>query len=97
MRPQQQFTLRSNGYFEVTGVPYRIQPKALITNQTSADLVVHWVTPDGQKEIPLWWIILGALGGLLILMLFIFVMWKCGFFRRNRPPTDDEDSLTGGQ
>ncbi|XP_069607515.1 integrin alpha-IIb [Ranitomeya imitator] len=96
-RPQQQFTLRSNGYFEVTGVPYRIQPKALITNQTSADLVVHWVTPDGQKEIPLWWIILGALGGLLILMLFIFVMWKCGFFRRNRPPTDDEDSLTGGQ
>lgn len=96
-RPQQQFTLRSNGYFEVTGVPYRIQPAAFIFNKTSADLVVQWVTPDGQKEIPLWWIILGALGGLLILALFIFIMWKCGFFRRNRPPNDDEDSLTDGQ
>ncbi|KAM3923872.1 integrin alpha-IIb [Leptodactylus fuscus] len=96
-RPQQQFTLRSNGYFEVTGVPYRIQPAALISNKTSADLVVQWVTPDGQKEIPLWWIILGVLGGLLILALFIFIMWKLGFFRRTRPPTDDEDSLTSGQ
>ncbi|XP_044152382.1 integrin alpha-IIb [Bufo gargarizans] len=96
-RPQQQFTLRSNGYFNVTGVPYRIQPPALIFNETSADLVVQWVTPDGQKEIPLWWIILGALGGLLILALFIFVMWKLGFFQRNRPPTEDEDSLTSGQ
>lgn len=96
-RPQQQFTLRSNGYFEVTGVPYRIQPTDFIFNKTSADLVVQWVTPDGQKEVPLWWIILGLLGGLLILALFIFIMWKCGFFRRNRPPSDDEDSLTDGQ
>ncbi|KAG9474354.1 hypothetical protein GDO78_004576 [Eleutherodactylus coqui] len=96
-RPQQQITLRSSGYFEVTGVPYRIQPTAFISNETSADLVVQWVTPDGQKDIPLWWIILGILGGLLILALFIFVMWKLGFFRRNRPPSDDEDVLTSGQ
>ncbi|XP_075701447.1 integrin alpha-IIb [Rhinoderma darwinii] len=96
-RPQQQFTLRSNGYFEVTAVPYSIQPTVLISDETTADLVVQWVTPDGQKEIPLWWIILGVLGGLLILALFIFFMWKLGFFRRNLPPTDDEDCLTNGQ
>ncbi|XP_069808129.1 integrin alpha-IIb isoform X2 [Dendropsophus ebraccatus] len=96
-RPQQKFTLRSNGYFRVIDVPYTIKPSDFISNKTSADLVVQWITPDGQKEIPLWWIILGALGGLLILALFIFVFWKLGFFRRNRPPTDDEDSLTEGQ
>nr|BAS21495.2 cd41 antigen [Dryophytes japonicus] len=96
-RPQQKFTLRSNGYFEVTDVPYRIKPTAYISNDTSADLVVQWVTPDGQKEIPLWWIILGALGGLFILAIFIFVMWKLGFFRRNRPPSDEDDNLTGEQ
>ncbi|XP_063819247.1 integrin alpha-IIb [Pseudophryne corroboree] len=93
-RPQQQITLRSRGYFEVMGVPYRIQPAALIATETFADTVVQWVSPDGQKEIPMWWIILGILGGLLILALLIFVMWKVGFFRRTRPPTDDQEELT---
>ncbi|XP_075033402.1 integrin alpha-IIb [Mixophyes fleayi] len=93
-RPLQQFTLRSQGYFQVTGVPYRIQPTALLAKETSADTMVQWVSPDGQKEIPVWWIILGILGGLLVLTLFIFVMWKVGFFRRTRPPTDDQEELT---
>ncbi|KAM9296273.1 integrin alpha-IIb-like [Gastrophryne carolinensis] len=93
-RPLQPFTLRSRAYFQLKSVPYKIQPPALLSTETHADTVVEWVTPDGQKEIPVWWIILGVLGGFLILSLFIFVMWKCGFFRRMRPPTDDQEELT---
>ncbi|XP_053309951.1 integrin alpha-IIb [Spea bombifrons] len=96
-RPQEQFTLLSQGSFQVTGVPYRIQPETLLSSDTTADTKVLWVSPDGQKEIPLWWIIVGVLGGLLILALFIFIMWKLGFFQRTRPPTDDQEELTNEQ
>ncbi|CAI9548995.1 unnamed protein product [Staurois parvus] len=92
-RPQQTFKLTSRGYFQVTGVPYRIKPVAVKDTEKQAVTVVQWVTPDGQKEIPMWWIILGVLGGLLILALFVFVMWKLGFFRRTRPPSDDQEDL----
>ncbi|XP_068120258.1 integrin alpha-IIb-like [Hyperolius riggenbachi] len=91
-RPLQPFTLQSRGYYEMTGVPYKVQPPALLSAQAYADTVVQWVTPDGQKEIPLWWIILGVIGGLLILSLLVFIMWKLGFFQRTRPPSDDQDS-----
>ncbi|XP_077316229.1 integrin alpha-IIb-like [Lithobates pipiens] len=93
-RPQQPFNLTSRGYFQVTGVPYRIKPTTVKDTEKQAVTVVQWVTPDGQKEIPTWWIILGVLGGLLILALFVFVMWKLGFFRRTRPPSEDQEDLT---
>ncbi|OCT60024.1 integrin subunit alpha 2b S homeolog isoform X1 [Xenopus laevis] len=92
-RPQQQFILLSLGSFQVTGVPYKIQPSTLLAGKAAANTTVLWASPDGQKEIPLWWIIVGALGGLLLLALFVFVMWKLGFFERTRPPTDDQDEL----
>nr|DBA22220.1 TPA: hypothetical protein GDO54_013270 [Pyxicephalus adspersus] len=93
-RPQQPFNLTSRGYFQVTGFPYRIKPTTVKDTEKHAVTVVQWVTPDGQKEIPIWWIILGVLGGLLILTLLIFVLWKLGFFRRTRPPSDDQEDLT---
>ncbi|XP_018410675.1 PREDICTED: integrin alpha-IIb-like [Nanorana parkeri] len=93
-RPQQPFNLTSRGYFQVIGVPYRIKPMTVKDTEKHTVTVVQWVTLDGQKEIPLWWIILGVLGGLLILALFVFVMWKLGFFRRMRPPSDDQEDLT---
>ncbi|KAH8396013.1 hypothetical protein KR222_001885, partial [Zaprionus bogoriensis] len=42
---------------------------------------------DQQRETytPLWIIILAVVGGLLLLALFTYVMWKCGFFKRTRP------------
>ncbi|XP_073463809.1 integrin alpha-IIb-like [Aquarana catesbeiana] len=93
-RPQKPFILRSRGYFLMTDSPYRIQPATLLAAETYAETVVQWVTPDRQKDIPVWWIILGVFGGLLILALFVFVMWKLGFFRRRRPPTDEGEELT---
>ncbi|EDV91936.1 integrin alpha-PS1 isoform X2 [Drosophila grimshawi] len=42
---------------------------------------------DQQRETytPMWVYILAVLGGLLLLGLFTYAMWKCGFFKRMRP------------
>lgn len=42
---------------------------------------------DQQRDtsLPLWIIILAIIGGLLVLALFTYAMWKCGFFKRRRP------------
>ncbi|XP_053555952.1 integrin alpha-IIb [Bombina bombina] len=96
-RPQQQFTLLSQGSFQVTGVPYKIKPTSLLEGMAHAETQVLWVSPDGQKPIPIWWLIVGILGGVLLLILFIFIMWKLGFFQRTRPPLDDQEELTSQQ
>ncbi|KAG8429073.1 hypothetical protein GDO86_018357, partial [Hymenochirus boettgeri] len=33
-------------------------------------------------EIPLWYIIVSVVSGILLLGLIILLLWKCGFFRR---------------
>ncbi|XP_023169048.1 integrin alpha-PS1 [Drosophila hydei] len=41
---------------------------------------------DQQREsFPAWIIVSAVLGGLLLLAIFTYVMWKCGFFKRQRP------------
>lgn len=37
------------------------------------------------EETPWWIIILGILIGIILLALVIFVLYKCGFFKRRRP------------
>ncbi|XP_069490382.1 integrin alpha-IIb isoform X2 [Ambystoma mexicanum] len=92
-RPLQQFILQSQVFYKVTGMPYRIKPQRLDSGTATTDTQVLWVDPDGEKEVPNWWILVGVLCGLLLLALIVFVMWKIGFFQRTRPPSDDEDEL----
>ncbi|XP_037937468.1 integrin alpha-PS1 isoform X2 [Teleopsis dalmanni] len=42
---------------------------------------------DQQRETSLatWVIILAVISGLLVLAVFTYIMWKCGFFKRRRP------------
>jgi hypothetical protein len=55
----------------------------------SADIETHaypeLLNQAGDGTIPYWIIILGILGGLLLLALVTFVLWKLGFFKRRRP------------
>ncbi|XP_014815077.1 PREDICTED: integrin alpha-10-like, partial [Calidris pugnax] len=45
------------------------------------------------KRVPIsLWILVGSiLGGLLLLALIIFCLWKLGFFTRKKPPEEEEE------
>ncbi|XP_044728247.1 integrin alpha-PS1 isoform X2 [Chrysoperla carnea] len=69
-----------------------IPPEYSIQQNTSDDeaLVEMLAYPDliNQQDvepIPLWIIILAIIIGLIILILFTFILWKMGFFKRKRP------------
>ncbi|KYO46604.1 integrin alpha-V isoform A [Alligator mississippiensis] len=90
-RPHDQFIIQSQAWYNVSAMPYRIQPEVLPSGSATADTKLLWVSPDGKKEIPTWWIVLAVLAGLLLLAIFIFVMWKMGFFKRKRLLSNEED------
>lgn len=56
-------------------------------NYASAVTNAYPDRPAIQEMAPIpWWLIVAAvIGGLLILLILIFILWKCGFFKRNRP------------
>lgn len=39
----------------------------------------------GDGSIPIWIIIVSIVGGLLLLALFTYCLWRLGFFNRRRP------------
>ncbi|CAH4037108.1 unnamed protein product [Pieris brassicae] len=59
------------------------------------------VTPQlealSSGSIPLWVIILAAVVGALLLLLLIFALYKCGFFKRNRPSDHTERQPLNGR
>ncbi|XP_030396875.1 integrin alpha-IIb isoform X3 [Gopherus evgoodei] len=92
-RPHDQFIIQSQAWFNVSAMPYRIQPEVLPSGHTTAHTEVVRVSPDAEKEIPTWWVVLAVLAGLLLLALFICALWKMGFFKRTRPPIDNQEEL----
>ncbi|XP_029429548.1 integrin alpha-IIb [Rhinatrema bivittatum] len=96
-RPLEQFIIESEVSYVAHRMPYRIEPASLPSGVAMAATQVLWVSPGGEAEIPTWWIIVGVLAGLLLLAIFIFIMWKLGFFQRTRPPTEDQEDLTNDE
>ncbi|KAM9112383.1 integrin alpha-IIb [Pangshura tecta] len=96
-RPQDQFIIQSQAWFNVSAMPYRIQPEVLPSGHATAHTEVVRVSPDAEKEIPTWWVVLAVLAGLLLLALFICALWKMGFFKRTRPPMNDQEELTSDE
>ncbi|XP_064492663.1 integrin alpha-IIb isoform X1 [Pseudopipra pipra] len=47
-------------------------------------------SPGGKGAVPVWGVVLGVLAGLLLLTLLSLFMWKMGFFKRTRPPTEGD-------
>ncbi|KAM7348641.1 integrin subunit alpha inflated isoform 2-T5 [Cochliomyia hominivorax] len=69
----------------VTKLPYIGEPKDDIirTHEIFYKAIPEpTLVPD---VVPLWVVVLAACAGALILLLLIFLLYKCGFFNRNRP------------
>ncbi|XP_059198646.1 integrin alpha-6 [Centropristis striata] len=61
--------------------------------RTSHSEVTVVVSPEGavsqHSGVPWWIILVAVLAGILILALLVFLLWKCGFFKRSK----QEDSV----
>uniref|UniRef100_A0A8C3VYH6 Integrin alpha-IIb n=1 Tax=Catagonus wagneri TaxID=51154 RepID=A0A8C3VYH6_9CETA len=88
-RPLDQFVLRSHAWFNVSSLPYAVPALSLPSGEAQVQTQVLRVLEE--REVPLWWVLVGVLGGLLLLTLLVLAMWKFGFFKRNRPPLEESD------
>ncbi|KAK6470260.1 integrin alpha-IIb [Huso huso] len=92
-RPFEDFILQSMASYSVISMPYKIKPEVLPSGSAETLTEIVWISPDGEKEVPLWWIIVAIIAGLILLSLLIFILWKIGFFERTRPPNDNSEEL----
>ncbi|XP_070704517.1 integrin alpha-IIb [Pempheris klunzingeri] len=85
------YELVSSASYDVINSSSRVQPLLLPSGHTQTQLSVWWRPPDGEKDVPIGYIVLSIMCGLLLLGMLCFVFWKLGFFNRTRPPSDDDD------
>jgi len=73
----------------VTHLPYGVNPEYLgyRTHVVTSQVLAHELPDSGS--IPIWILILAILAGLLFLGLCIYILYKCGFFKRQRPEDYD--------
>uniref|UniRef100_A0A8D0GVU0 Integrin subunit alpha 2b n=1 Tax=Sphenodon punctatus TaxID=8508 RepID=A0A8D0GVU0_SPHPU len=95
-RPLEQFIIQSQGWYNVSGMPYHLQPDVLPSGSSMAETRVEWVNPDAERKIPIWWVVGAVLTGLLLLAVLAVVLWKMGFFKRRRLPTEEEEEPING-
>uniref|UniRef100_A0A8C2AY88 Integrin, alpha 2b n=1 Tax=Cyprinus carpio TaxID=7962 RepID=A0A8C2AY88_CYPCA len=89
-RPYVNFVLHSTAHYEVADVPSKIKPDVLPRGKAETHTNIVWRRPDGQEEVPVWWIVVSVIAGLLLLAALSAIFWKVGFFKRNRPPCEDD-------
>lgn len=87
--PPEPTELQSRAWFNVSSLPYAVPALSL----PSGEAVVRTLLLRALEEraVPAWWVLVGALGGLLLLALLVLAMWKVGFFKRTRPTLDGGD------
>ncbi|XP_039556780.1 integrin alpha-IIb isoform X3 [Passer montanus] len=90
-----QFRIQSQAWFNTSAMPYRVQPRVLPAGKAETETFVVRASPGGEGAVPVWWVVLGVLAGLLLLTLLILLMWKMGFFKRTRPPAEGDAQEPG--
>ncbi|BFG01653.1 integrin alpha-PS2 [Drosophila madeirensis] len=69
----------------VTQLPFIGQPKDKIIKSHE---IFYKAEPEPQQVpdvVPLWVVVLAACAGALIFLLLVWLLYRCGFFKRNRP------------
>ncbi|ELV11226.1 Integrin alpha-IIb [Tupaia chinensis] len=87
-RPLDQFVLQSQAWFNVSSLPYAVPALRLPSGEALVRTQLLQALED--RAVPIWWMLVGVLGGLLLLTLLVLAMWKVGFFKRNRPPLEED-------
>ncbi|VFV18885.1 platelet glycoprotein iib, partial [Lynx pardinus] len=88
-RPLDQFVLKSKAWFNVSSLPYSVPALSLPSGEVAVETQLLRVLEE--RDIPIWWVLLGVLGGLLLLTVLVLAMWKAGFFKRVRPPLEEDE------
>ncbi|KAF4092886.1 hypothetical protein AMELA_G00026350 [Ameiurus melas] len=93
--PYVNYVLLSTAHYEVVSMLSKVQPNVLPSGQAETNTSVVWRHLDGRESVPLEWIVMAIIAGLLLLALLSIIFWKVGFFKRHRPPVgDDADETT---
>jgi len=79
----------------VTKLPFLVDERHLAFQTHSVTTTVIPSEP-GEAGIPWWVWLLAALGGLLVLSLITYCLYKCGFFKRKRPEGGPETEPLNG-
>ncbi|XP_029944730.1 integrin alpha-IIb [Salarias fasciatus] len=87
--PNLNFQLVSSASYSVINTTSKVQPLLLDRGQAQTQLSVAW-RPDGEKDVPIGYMVLSVVCGLLLLCLLCCIFWKLGFFKRIRPPSGDD-------
>ncbi|XP_008589054.1 PREDICTED: integrin alpha-IIb [Galeopterus variegatus] len=73
-RPLGQFVLQSHAWFNVSSLPYGVPTLSLPSGEALVQTQLLRVFEE--RPIPIWWVLVGVLGGLLLLTLLVLAMWK---------------------
>ncbi|KAM3863747.1 integrin alpha-IIb-like [Diretmus argenteus] len=88
--PYLNYELVSSASYDVINASSKVQPVVLPSGHTQTQTNVLW-RPDGEKEVPIGYVVLSIISGLLLLGMLCFIFWKLGFFKRTRPPNEDDE------
>ncbi|KFU87802.1 Integrin alpha-V, partial [Chaetura pelagica] len=85
------YSLKSSASFSVIEFPYKNLSFEDIHNSTVVTTNITWGIQPQPMPVPVWVIILAVLAGLLLLAVLVFVMYRMGFFKRVRPPQEEQE------
>jgi hypothetical protein len=90
-----QFDISSKMVTLVSHLPYDVDPSYLAPDVAIVTTRVMVSGLESPGPIPLWIILLGVIGGLILLSLLTLCFYRCGFFERKRPPliTSEDEPL----
>ncbi|CAG2110666.1 unnamed protein product, partial [Medioppia subpectinata] len=87
----EEFQISSKLVALVTSLPYDVDHSLILPYVQTVSTKFYVTGLDKTEPIPLWIIILAIVVGLIILGGLALALWKLGFFKRRRPPSDSAD------